>query len=294
MGMERFTFAVFSCNRLHYLRNCLRSIEEFVGLGAVDVLVVDNGSTERGMAEYLASLPPPVAVHRFQGRAPHELYRGMNFAVGFSRRRGNPYVHFLQDDCQFLARDERMLHRVSAAFAARTDIAQLHVSFAWRGKLRKWGAGGMDLVTIGTDRWLLPRLHPPCDTGFTRVSLFDRIGPYPEDLSLKGEGGSLIGEQWLYQQCRRIGAGRMYSLNPTLGMLFDAAYVRGDRRIGRYFPAPGRYYIRPLTPEQRRAIEASAGRGEMPVMEEYQSPEGWTPRTAEIRSEEGAEVLASA
>jgi hypothetical protein len=77
-------------------------------------------------------------------------------------------------------------------------------------------------------------------------------------------------------------------------MLFDAAYVRGDRRIGRYFPAPGRYYMRPLSAEQRTRVAANAERGEMSVMEEFQAADGWVPRSGEIRSEEGAEQVSAA
>jgi hypothetical protein len=291
-----FTFAVFSCNRLHYLRNCVQSILDLVGLSDIDLLVVDNGSTEPGMGEYLRSLPAPISVHRFEDRTPGELYRAMNFAVDHARRRGNACIHFIQDDCQFLRRDPMLLPRVRAAFDSFPEVAQVQTCLVWKNKLHKWKTQGRtSLVEAGSDRWLYLHDKPPCDTGFTRVSLFDQTGPYPQHASLKGEQpGTILGEEWMYQQCRRLGATRIVSLRPVMGMLFDAAYVRGHTRIGRYCPPVGGYYIKPLTDAQLRTIEVNACRGECSCIEDFEHPDGYQPRSLDIRNHEGVEQLPQA
>lgn len=287
------TLAVFSCNRLHYLRNCLESVFRFAPLEGVTLLVVDNGSTEPKMGEYLDSLPRAVHVQRFGDRCPGELYRAMNFAIEFAAGKGHEFVHFVQDDCQFLWRDDRCMERVRRAFEAAPDVAQIRVNFAWRGKLRKWTAAGRSEVrTLGGERWLHPLDAAPCDTGITRVSLFDRIGLFPDGCTLKPEDAGVIpGEEWLASRCREVGAHRLESLRPVIGMLPDAAYVRGNKRLGRYFPAPLEFYLEPLRGEEIAAIDRSAETGVVPVAEDFQRAAGWTPESGEIRSTRGEERL---
>lgn len=291
-----FTYAVISCNRAHYLRNCIESVLEFAGddlrCGEAEVLVIDNGSVETGITEYLCSLPESISLHRFADRTPNELYRAMNHAVEFSRERNRPYIHFIQDDCQFLRRDEELLTRIRRAFEACPDVYQLHVSLAWKMKLWKWeNQGQTKVVEVPSGdarppwKWLHLCDRPPCDTGFTRIDLFDRIGLFPDHVTLKGP---FMGEQWLYEQCRRIGAARMYSLDPVMGMLPDAAYVRGDQRIGRYFAPPSRFYLEPLTDHDIRSIRENEAMGKMSCIEDNQRPDGWMPRSSRIRSEEGS------
>jgi len=290
--------AVFSCNRMFYLRNCVESILEFMHgplhAGEAELLVVDNASSEPGMDEYLASLPTWVTIHRFGDRSPSELYRAMNFAVRLARERGREFVHFIQDDCQFLRADPTLMARIRDLFGARPEIAQLHVNLAWRDKFAKWQREGrVSDVSVGGERCLLLQDKPPCDTGVTRVSLFDRIGEFPGDVSLKGDAG-IIGEEWLYAQCRRVGALRAQTLRPVMGMLYDAAYVRGQERIGVYRPPPNRYYIKPLAPEAIARIEERAQGGLCSFIEEFQEPDGWVPRSMQVRSELGRVAIPDA
>lgn len=290
-----FTFAIIACNRLHYLRNCVQSVLRFVDLDRVRLLVIDNGSTEKGTVEYLQSLSayePAVCVHRFLDRRRNELYRAMNFAVEFARSHRDEFVHFIQEDSQFLWRDPGMLDRVRRLFCDLPDVVQAHVSLGWHGKIKKWQQrGGCELINRDDDVWLLPRSMPPCDTGITRVSLFDRTGLYPEDTSLKGDGGQPIGEEWMYNHCRRLGLRRVYSLLPSLGMIPDGACVRGLQRVGRYFPPPADFYLRPLDPQQIRQLHANAHRGVLSCNEEFSIPDSWNVECMRIRSEGPVETL---
>lgn len=293
--MGVFTFAIIGCNRLHYLRNCVESVRRFVDLDRVRLLVIDNASTERGMREYLHSLATgegKIDVHQFRERRPSELYRAMNFAVEYARRQGDAYVHFIQEDCQFLWRELTMFDRVHSLFRERREVAQAHVSMYWAGKVRKWQEqGGCDEIVVGADRWMHPRGKPPCDTGITRVALFEHTGPYPETTSLKGEDGQLIGEEWMYAQCQRLGLTRVHSMLPSLGMIPDGAYVRGMQRMGRYFPPPCEFYLRPLNAERVACVEQNAAAGVPSFNEEFSVPDGWGIETMRIRSEGCVECL---
>jgi len=75
-----FTFAVITCNRLHYLRNCVDSIIEFIGLDDINLLIIDNASKEDGVQKYLSSLPSEIDIKLFHKRHPNELHRAMNYA----------------------------------------------------------------------------------------------------------------------------------------------------------------------------------------------------------------------
>ena len=54
--MNKMLFAIFTCNRFHYFRNCLESILEFVDLDRIRILVCDNHTTEQEMDPYLHSV----------------------------------------------------------------------------------------------------------------------------------------------------------------------------------------------------------------------------------------------
>lgn len=285
-----FTFAVISCNRMHYLRNCVESILALAG-GGFELLVIDNGSTEPGMSAYLGSLETNARVcyvKRFEDRRPNELYRAMTFAIDWSRDRGNRFINFIQDDCQWLRRDDSLLGRVRDGFDSMPEVAQIHTSLIWRDKYHKWlKEGGVRSVKIAGRRYLYFDHKPPCDTGFTRVSLFDSIGTWPAGVSLKGEGGAELGEEWLYRRCMEVGAKRVWSLDPALGMLYNAAYVRGYERIGRYEPPRSGFYLRPWTPLQIKLIEARAAAGEPSFIEEFAMGDDDDPRAKQVRSQEG-------
>lgn len=288
-----FTFAIFSCNRLHYLRNCVESVRQFVGLDAVRLLVVDNASTEPGMSDYLASLPKAVSVHRFRERCPGELYRAMNLAVQFARDQDSPFIHFLQEDCQFLWRDPSMLANLAELFERCPRVAQARCNFAWRGKLAKWTAcASARALSAAGQHWFQADDLRPCDTGFTRVALFDSIGPFPQGTTLRDDPrGLLAGEDWLTQASRSKGWIRVESLRPSIGMLPDAAHVRGMDRIGAYFPPPREYYLKPLDPDRIATIERLHATQQVPVAEDFQIPDGWQPQSSQIRSTLGRERL---
>jgi glycosyltransferase involved in cell wall biosynthesis len=280
------TFAILHCNRLHYLKNCISSIIEFVDLEDSDLLVIDNGSSEAGVDEYLSSLPCDVEIQRFYDRTPNELHRAMNFAIEFSRKHGNRYVNFVQDDYQYLYENPCLIPNVVDTFESMPEAVQLQSHLLWKSKTHRLGE--MSLLIAGSARWHLFHSRPPCDNGFTRVALYDKIGPYPENISIHGvESGYISGEYWFMRACR--GLKRMTLANPNMGMLMDCCYVRGNQRIGRYDPPPNKYYLKPFDWAKVRQIDEMARQGKVCFIEDWIEPDGWRPDTFKkhsIRKEE--------
>jgi len=269
-----FTFAVLHCNRLYYLKNCLQSIIEFVGLDGINLLVIDNGSTEPGIHEYLSSLPGEVDVKQFKDRSPHELHRAMNYAIKYSRKQNNKYVNFIQEDYQYLYSHDSLLKWVHEAFESNPKVVQLQSNMGWRRKIKKMGK--FSIVDVNGIKWQLLHKKPPCDNGFTRVDLYDKIGLYPKKISIHGrEKGYTAGESWIKSKCRKYR--RMMLAEPNMGMLMDCAYVRNNYRIGKYFPPPNKYYLKPFDEDKCQQVKNMANNGEVCLIEDLIEPDGWTP-----------------
>jgi len=269
-----FTFAVFHCNRLYYLKNCVESIIEFVGLDNIDLLIVDNNSTEPGVHEYLSSLPREIDIKQFKKRSPHELHEAMNYAIKYSREKKNKYVNFIQEDYQYLYKHPKLLQWVHEAFEACPKIVQLQSNMGWRRKIKKMGKYSM--VDVNGVKWMLFHKKPPCDNGFTRISLYDKIGLYPKKTSIHGrEKGHTAGESWIRSKC---GNGhRMTLAECNMGMLMDSAYVRENYRIGSYFSPPNKYFLKPFDEAKQQQVKNKANNNEVCFIEDLIEPDGWKP-----------------
>lgn len=269
-----FTFAVISCNRLHYLKNCVNSIIEFVGLADINLLIIDNGSTENGITEYLNSLPKEVDIKRFVKRSPHELHAAMNYAIKYSRKKKNKIINFIQEDYQYLYHLPELLQRVSDAFKKKKNVVQLHTNLIWKRKRKKLGK--MIPVQIGSTKWYLMGGKPPCDNGFTRLDLYKKIGLYPNFTSVHGrEKGYRSGESWFAKKCRT--KYRMLMSDPNMGMIMDCAYVRGNKRFGKYMKPPNKYYLKPFDNDKQSVVRNKAKKGQFCFIEDMIEPDGWTP-----------------
>jgi len=269
-----FTFAVISCNRLHYLKNCVNSIIEFVGLDDISLLIIDNGSTENGIATYLNSLPNEVDIKRFYKRSPHELHSAMNYAIKYSRKKNSKFINFIQEDYQYLYHQPSLLQRVSDAFGKRKDVVQLHTNLIWKRKRKKLGK--MIPVQVNDLKWYLMAGKSPCDNGFTRLDLYKKIGFYPKSTSVHGkEKGYRSGESWFANKCHK--KYRMLISEPNMGMMMDCAYVRGDKRHGKYIEVPNKYYLKPFDADKQRKIVETAKKGKLCFIEDMIEPDGWIP-----------------
>jgi glycosyltransferase involved in cell wall biosynthesis len=282
-----FTFAVITCNRVHYLKNCVNSILEFVGLDDIDLMILDNRTSEEGIEAYLSSLPSSIHVKRFNDQSPHELHRAMNYAIQWSRDKGNKYCNFIQDDYQYLYSQPDLLNRVEEAFDEYSDVMQVHTNLVWKAKHKN--IGRVKIRKTKSASWFWPTEKPPCDNGFTRVSMYDRIGLYPSHTSIHGkEKGYVSGETWLAGQAEKHGYQRFIATEPNQAMIFDCAFVRGNKREGRYFAPPNKYYLKPFDESKIKQIHDSSQQERWSFIEDCVESDGWIPETTGKHSKNNA------
>jgi hypothetical protein len=282
------TFAVFHRDRLFYLKNCVQSILEFVGLDGIKLLVVDNNSSEDGVHEYLSSLPGEVEVKQYTDHTPHELHRAMNYAISYSRKCNSPYVNFIQDDYQYLYTHPNLLSLVCDAFNAQGNVVQVQTNMGWRRKNRRLGR--TSIINVKGMKWRMLHKKPPCDNGFTRVSLYKKIGMYPESVSIHGrEKGYKSGESWFRHKCKKYR--RMMIAKPNMGMLMDCAYVRNGCRLGRYFAPVNKYYLKPFDETKIKIVETKASNNEFCFIEDLIEPDGWKPDSMKKHSDRNVKTV---
>lgn len=283
--MKKILFNLITCNRFYYFKNCLESIVKCVDLDKVKLLVCDNNTIEPGFDEYLdrASLLYDIEVKKFKDRTKNELYRAMMWGVEFAKINEYQIIDFIQDDFQYLYEYDKHLDDVDRLFDKHPELVQVNVNMGWRRKAAKIGKIKV-IESKGTKYGVLLN-KVPCDNGFTRVSVYDKIGPYPDASISWGHGGKdryrnkLNGEIWFGKQCKKRGLQRALTYMPNCGMMFDCAYVRGDERFGRYFSPPGHFYIKMLDDDRISDIRRKHNKVKYSFIEEFCEPDGWKPLT---------------
>jgi O-antigen biosynthesis protein len=87
-------------NNRELLQNAIDSIRRRTDYERYEILVVDNGSTDPGTVDYLASLPPECGLHRWNERFNYSAMN--NFAV---RQAHGEQLLFLNDDVVVISQD---------------------------------------------------------------------------------------------------------------------------------------------------------------------------------------------
>lgn len=291
--MKSILFNILTCNRLFYLKNCLDSIINFVDLDRIKILVCDNNTVEKGCDVYLDEMSSKynVEVKKFTDRTRNELYRAMNWAVKYARKQGFDIINFIQDDYQYMFRNDAHLDEAQKVFSLHKHIGQINCNLAWRrkkdgvGKLKHFSIDGTNYVILCNKRMV--------DNGFTRVAIYKKTGPYPVDaVSWGGDlnkgfdkhpgryAGVENGEVWFGRECHKRRYKRAMSLFPNIGMMFDCAYVRGQLRIGKYFSPPSRFYLKPLSESRIDDLRKRHDSKKFSFIEDFCEAHGWHPDTS--------------
>lgn len=100
--MDKVTFGIINCNRLHYLKSCFESIVATTSdYENKEFIVVDNASVEDGTEDYLRGLESRgVRVFRSHQRDPsNEFAKGLNTVC---REATGDFIIPLQGDMQFI------------------------------------------------------------------------------------------------------------------------------------------------------------------------------------------------
>lgn len=289
-------FAIITCNRINYARNCLQSLLEFVDLDGGRVMLIDNCSKESGSNDFFGGVPKDIIVHRFTDRVPNELYRAMNFAIKYCLNNSIPIVNFIQDDYQYLFKIPNLIRDIHNLFSEHRFLVQVQTNLIWKRK----SPGEFDGLSYRKINYAVLRDKIACDSGFTRVSTYKQTGFYPEGvISYDQDSANTFGfgknrykktpngELWFGNKCKKLGLRRAISFYPNMGMMYDCAYVRDNLRFGRYFPPPEKYYMKTFDEAERRIIAKRNKKQKFSYIEEMVLPWGWKPTTFDKHNREG-------
>lgn len=297
--MTKALFVIFTCNRFYYLKNCVQSIFEFVNLDDCQVMILDMNTVENNADQFYKEISGQVIIKQFSDRIPNELYRAMNYAIQYCIDNNIPYINLIQDDYQYLYKQNDMVDKVVKLFENNKRIGQIQTNMVWKRKkidsITVFEFDGINYAKLN-DKILV-------DTGFTRVSIYKKTGLYPSSVISYDQNSSktfgfgknrykklVNGELWFGKRSRKLGYQRVISLKPNMAMMFDCAYVRMWERFGRYFPPPNKYYLKPLSHEEMKNITRRGKHKKFSYIEDFAKPDGWTPTTYEKHNMEKIKV----
>lgn len=286
---KKILFVILTCNRLFYLKNCMKSIFKFVDQDRIDILICDNCTIEKGSEEYLNNMSKydNVTIKKYEDRNRNELYRAMNWAIKYAKKNKYNVINFVQDDYQYVSRNDKHLDDVFTIFDKHDDIVQVNCNMGWKRKAK--GLGKVKIIKAnGTLHGILLKKRAT-DNGFTRVSAYDKVGEYPVDAISWGHGpdrykNRVNGEIWFGKECSKRGWRRTLTYLPNITMMFDCAYVRGNERYGRYFEPSGEFYLKQLNDEQISKIKRQHDKHKFAYIEDFCIPDGWEPLTYDKHS----------
>ena len=133
--MKRYLTCLFSYNRPTLLANAVDSIDRFFPWG--DRLVIDDGSSDPGVARYLESVARrpnwrvTVADH-IEGRWYGGFWRNTRYALELALQEGYDYGFFFEDDQQLVWKKEDYPEYVEKLFSTCPDAIQVATLFQRR------------------------------------------------------------------------------------------------------------------------------------------------------------------
>jgi glycosyltransferase involved in cell wall biosynthesis len=260
----RLLNCIFTYNRPQYLRNTIESLLEYFTFG--DTVVFDDGSDEPDQLGYLSQVEQRgITVIRRQ--RPHDgeqrllggLYPAMNHALELATQGVYECAQLVQDDMQFMWHDPDLLVKVRCIFDAFSDASQVSLDFF---KALTWNAPEqLEYVS-----------SPPCYR-HNRYGIFDtgiiHLGRLRRENFRFGRWEKETGEGFF-----RKGYRVYYVHSPVLARIpWEITFKRGQKS-GRLRLTRERYYMKPLTTEQVRAL-TSRPLKELAYYEDYCFPWGW-------------------
>jgi hypothetical protein len=264
----RLLNCVFSYNRYYYLKNAVESLIEYFRFG--DTLIVDDGSTDPSLLDYLSYLETKnVGIIRQPGRSDESfymnshggLYENMDTAVQFASIHGYDYIQFIQDDVQFIWHDPQLLTKVETIFRTFTDAAQVGNIF-FKGIVRAETLRRLELIPQANCYHLQP--YGMSDMGIVPVALLKEHG------FRFGNGSEKPNSAWW----RRRGY-RAYSLSaPTMSWVPWPGVIQFGNESAEGHPPVQKYYLEPLDGHQIERLLTKPLK-DVPFAEDYCLPWDW-------------------
>lgn len=126
---NNFLICIFSYNRPAHLKNLLASAKHFYP--EMDIAIFDDNSDVSDMKKLIKELRNTITIIQpgtSLGSKHGGLYGMMNAALEYAKTKRYDYVYFVQDDMQFLWRDDELMERLEATFR-REDCLMCNFNF---------------------------------------------------------------------------------------------------------------------------------------------------------------------
>lgn len=294
MSPPLVTIGVLSYNRLHYLRALMASALESVGYPRVQWILVDGGSVEPGLREYIEALD-------FLDHASFEPCTQAEALNSIVELAEGEFLMLLPEDVQFIARGPWLADMVE--IASRPEVGHVQFDAQRRQTLRRHFSerpllvGGKRVPFVHARPRVLRSssgrrflgyggLRDPIGAAghvtFTRTELRRRLGPWRTRERHHPRDSGLGAEQDMIDRYERTGM-QLEAFLMTVPAVADvvtdprgtkARIRQGNRRYGRYAPPPegSELYYRIREPEE---LDELARRKPAPAFEDVVEPCGF-------------------
>jgi len=251
------TLGITHCNRLKYLRALINSLQEFIHDTRPQLLLVDNGSVESGVTEYLKSLEPEWEI---LVRSPLERnwindeYIAKNWIIDNAK---HDVLLALHDDSELVVPASHLRSLID------TFVNLPHLSMEIEGVRR---------VTVsrrtGRPITSVPGVHEKTDPHFSTHGLFKtqalrEAGPYRVDWPLDRSYWGRSEDEYDSRLKSKHDHSKLSCIArvPCLVSIWNDprggyAFIRDNRRWGHYRSPVGNSYYHPLDSQRLAELEA--------------------------------------
>lgn len=253
---------IFSYNRPYLLNNCVRSFHEF-GPGG-DLLILDDRSDVKEMKALLDKFEQQrIMVHQSveRGEGRHgRLYNNMEQALSFANEKGYDYIFFIQDDMQFMWKDEDFWEKAEKLFTEQKDA--LHYRPQFEKIIFSHDKKNMFKYQASTDCWLHLK------AAFTAVGVFS-IKKLSE-VKWKFKNTEVENDSY----AKYLGVRLYVSATPVLAFVPEPETWRYRKQMGKSIKPRRKYFLKPLSPEKINQLKSNSRRNII-YLEDYCIPWGW-------------------
>lgn len=254
------SIGIISCNRLKYLKGLLKSLECLKSESGIEIIVVDNGSTESGLVEYLNSEKSRGFIDKLilnkERDWKNDEYKAKNIIIKESLY---DIIFFLQDDSSFIGTKELLSKYIDdlkesdavcldvcgvrmCTIFRKIDYSKLEIS---RNKCKYWGTKDNHFQTMGLFKKYVFREcgNYPIGKDFSSWKIKDK-----DTIQQEVYYDALVKKKLL--STKRINKVTLFAHIPLFITIWNDprggySFIRDDKRYGHYIDAEsenGLYY----------------------------------------------------
>lgn len=253
---------VFSYNRPYLLDNCVRSFQKF-GPGG-DLLIFDDCSDDLEMKVMLEKFKRQgIWVYQSSKKENKQLgglYFNMEQAVSIAKKRGYNYIFFIQDDLQFMWKDQLFWERVNKVFSIKKE------AFHYRPQFEK--------IIYSHDKVHRFEYQPSFNCWLNKKEYFTAVGV----ISIK----KIIELNWRFQPseienniyAKSLGCRMYVSSTPVLAHVPTPETWHNKENKGKRLKPIKSFFLKPLSPEKIKQLKLKSHHNII-YLEDYCFPWGW-------------------